>query len=248
MNVIDRVLDVARSQIGVTEYPPDSNNVKYNTAYYGREVWDGLWGCTFPWCVTYLWWCFKEAKASEYFYGGEKTENCGTLADYYEAKGQLIKYGYKRGDIVFFTFKKDYQHVGIIESVNADGTYTCIEGNTSNDAWGSQDNGGAVCKKRRWLMNICAGARWIDEDDDMDINGLMKLLKNASTEERKAIGKELDNCVNAYRRELPCPDWAVKEWTAAQEHGITDGTRPMAYSTRVETSIMCNRSVYGKEE
>ena len=248
MNVIDRVLDVARSQIGVTEFPPDSNDVKFNTAYYGREVWNGLWGCEFPWCVTYLWWCFDKAGASEYFYGGKKTANCGTLADYYMDKGQFVRYGYKRGDIVFFAFSKEFQHVGIIESVNKDGTYTCLEGNTSNDAWGSQDNGGAVCRKNRLLMSICGAARWYNEDDEMTIDDFMKLIKTATPEQRKEIGKELDNCVNAYRRELPCPDWAVKEWTAAQEHGITDGTRPMAYSTRLEAGIMCNRSAYGKEK
>lgn len=247
MNIIDKVLDVCASQIGVTEYPPNSNDVKFNTAYYGREVWDGLWGCTFPWCVTYLWWCFKEAKASKYFYGGEKTANCGTLADYYEANGQLIKHGYKRGDIVFFSFKKDYQHVGIIESVNKDGTYTCLEGNTSNDAWGSQANGGAVCRKIRLLMNICAGARWYNEDDDMDINGLIKLLKDATPEQRKDIGKELDSCVKSYRVGLSFPASMIPELERAKEHGITDGSRPMDYSTRGEVAIMADRAVYGKE-
>lgn len=164
MNPIDKVLDICRSQIGVTEYPPDSNNVKYNTTYYGQPVYDGLWGCNFPWCVVFLWWCFRAADESKYFFGGGRTANCGTLADYYEAKGQLIKYGYKKGDIVFFNFGKEYQHVGIVESVNKDGTYTCIEGNTSDG--GSQDNGGKVCRKVRLLMNICAGARWYKEEDD----------------------------------------------------------------------------------
>lgn len=178
MNPIDKVLDIARSQIGTTEYPPDSNNVKYNTAYYGREVWNGLWGCEFPWCVTFLWWCFNKAELSDLFYGGRKTAGCGTLSDYYIAKGQFVTYGYKKGDIVFFQFKgKEFQHVGIIESVNKDGTYTCIEGNTSNDAWGSQDNGGAVCRKVRLLMNICgAGRPNYEEDDYMTRDEILKEL------------------------------------------------------------------------
>lgn len=248
MNVIDKVLEVCASQIGVTEYPPNSNNVKYNTAYYGRTVYDGLWDTVFPWCVTFLWWVFRAADAKELFFGGGRTANCGTLADYYIEKGQFVTHGYKRGDIVFLAFSTEFQHVGIIESVNADGTYTTIEGNTSSDAWGSQDNGGAVCRKIRYLMNICGAARPYNEgDDDMDINELMKLIKNASAEERKAIGKELDSCVNEYRRELPCPEWAEKEWKSAQDHGITDGTRPMTYSTRLEAGIMCDRAVYGKK-
>lgn len=239
--MIDRVLDIARSQIGVTEYPPNSNNVLYNTAYYGQPVYDGLWGCTFPWCVTFLWWCFRAADASEYFYGGYRTANCGTLADYYEVHGQLIKYGYKRGDIVFFEFSSEYQHVGIIESVNADGTYTTIEGNTSLN--GSQDNGGAVCSKIRYPMNICGAARWYEEDDDMDINGLIKLLKDATPEERKEIGKELDSCVYEYRVKLESPGWAEEELQEAKDMGITDATRPMVYGTRLESAIMCKRAV-----
>ena len=31
-----KVIDLAKSQIGVKEQPADSNTVKYNTAYYGK--------------------------------------------------------------------------------------------------------------------------------------------------------------------------------------------------------------------
>ena len=241
MNTIDKVLDICRSQIGVTEYPPNSNNVKYNTTYYGQPVYDGLWGCNFPWCVVFLWWCFRAADASEYFFGGGRTANCGTLADYYEERGQLVKYGYKKGDIVFFDFGKEYQHVGIIESVNKDGTYTTIEGNTSDI--GSQDNGGAVCRKVRFLMNICAAARWYEEDEDMDVLSLINAIKSASPEERKALGKQLDECVYEYRVKMETPGWAEDELQEAKDAGITDATRPMVYATRLETASMCKRAV-----
>lgn len=239
MNTIDKVLDICRSQIGVTEYPPNSNNVKYNTTYYGQPVYDGLWGCNFPWCVVFLWWCFRAADASEYFFGGGRTANCGTLADYYEERGQLIKYGYKKGDIVFFDFGKEYQHVGIIESVNKDGTYTTIEGNTSDI--GSQDNGGAVCRKVRFLMNICAGARWYEEDEDMDISKLIDIIKDASPEERRELGEQLDGSVRSYRLSLTFPNTMQGELDAAKALGITDGSRPMDYCTRGEAAIMDKR-------
>ena len=210
MNAIDKVLDIARSQIGITEYPPDSNNVKYNTAYYGREVWDGLWECTFAWCVVFLWWCFRAADESEYFFGGGKTSNVGTLADYYMAHGQFVTYGYKKGDIVFFQFKgKEFQHVGIIESVNKDGTYTCIEGNTSNDAWGSQDNGGAVCRKVRLLMNICGGARWYNEKEEDDYMTKAEILK------------ELGDVWIAKYDDLP--EWAKPDVRWMLDNGIING-------------------------
>lgn len=223
MNTIDKVLDICRSQIGVTEYPPNSNNVKYNTTYYGQPVYDGLWGCNFPWCVVFLWWCFRAADASEYFFGGGRTANCGTLADYYEERGQLVKYGYKKGDIVFFDFGKEYQHVGIIESVNKDGTYTTIEGNTSDG--GSQDNGGKVCKKVRLLMNICAGARWYKEEDE------------TMTDE------EIFNAYNRYALNRKVPKDMQTEYNEAIDMGITDGSRPMGVCTRIESTLLTLRAI-----
>ena len=49
-----RFLEIAASQVGVTEYPSGSNKVKYNTWYYGREV-SGEW---YPWCMVFIEWCF----------------------------------------------------------------------------------------------------------------------------------------------------------------------------------------------
>ena len=49
-----RLIAIALSQVGVTEWPADSNTVKYNTWYYGREV----SGSAYPWCVVFLVWCF----------------------------------------------------------------------------------------------------------------------------------------------------------------------------------------------
>ena len=34
----ERILSAAQAEIGVKESPANSNSVKYNTAYYGREV------------------------------------------------------------------------------------------------------------------------------------------------------------------------------------------------------------------
>lgn len=48
-----------------------------------------------------------------------------------------------------------------------------------------------------------------------------------------------------YRRELdalPASNWAVDELNAAEDAGITDGTRPRAFVTREESAIMSLRS------
>lgn len=36
MATAEKILEIARSQIGTRESPANSDNVKYNTAYYGR--------------------------------------------------------------------------------------------------------------------------------------------------------------------------------------------------------------------
>ena len=56
------VLQIAEWQEGVVEMPSNSNKVKYNTAYYGREV----SGRAYPWCMTFVWWVFREAGFSLY--------------------------------------------------------------------------------------------------------------------------------------------------------------------------------------
>ena len=163
-----QLLDIALAQLGTKESPAGSNNVKYNTAYYGREVYDGLWETTFPWCVVFLWWCFREAGASALFYGGDKTASCGTLLGYYRARGQTVTDGdYQPGDLLFYNFTggSDPEHVGLCESFGG-ATVMSIEGNTGigNDA-----NGGAVMRRSRTLGQIVGAARPLYEmEDTMD--------------------------------------------------------------------------------
>lgn len=54
----DMVVKTALSQVGVKEKPRNSNNVKYNTWYYGRKV----SGDKYPWCMVYVCWCFAHVK------------------------------------------------------------------------------------------------------------------------------------------------------------------------------------------
>ena len=58
MATAEKILEIARSQIGTRESPANSDNVKYNTAYYGREV-----SGKYPWCAVFVWWVFREAGA-----------------------------------------------------------------------------------------------------------------------------------------------------------------------------------------
>lgn len=150
------ILKIAQSQIGIKEDPPDSNHVKYNTQFYGRPV----YGSKYPWCCAFVWWVFKEANAPALFYDGQKTAFCPTAMNWFKNKGQFVTGGYRPGDVVFFNFnhnpKNEPGHIGIIESVNPDGSLQCIEGNTSLDC---DDNGGSVMRRTRKLSLVVGAGR-----------------------------------------------------------------------------------------
>lgn len=146
------VLYAAASQVGTTEKPAGSNAVKYNEAFYGRKV----SGSAYPWCVTFVWWVFRQAGFSLY-----KTASCTALVDRYReaSPSQIIQGSYRPGDLVFFDFsgrRAKTEHVGIVESVAADGTLTTIEGNTGS---GSNANGGAVMRRARKPGLVTCGIR-----------------------------------------------------------------------------------------
>lgn len=146
------VLFAAASQVGITESPAGSNRVKYNTAYYGREV----SGSAYPWCMAFVWWVFRQAGLSLY-----QTASCSAMVGRYKAQapGQVIRGNYRPGDIVFFDFtgrRSKTEHVGIVAKVRADGTLETIEGNTGS---GNDANGGAVMRRVRKTYLVTCGVR-----------------------------------------------------------------------------------------
>lgn len=141
MPTVNQILVLAQSQIGTTEYPPDSNNVVYNTAYYGHEV----SGSAYPWCCTFVWWVFAQFTPCLV----KKTASCMDLAQWFKDNGQWHA-SPQPGDVVFFKFNTNDRwtnHVGIVKEVIDNGVKIIdIEGNTSAS---SDDNGGAVQLRTR---------------------------------------------------------------------------------------------------
>ena len=154
MPTANDIIKKAQKEIGVKENPAGSNKVKYNTDYYGRAV----IGNAYPWCCTFIWWIFKTCGAANLFCGGKKTAYCPTVENYYKSIGQWFTSNPKVGDLVLFDFSRKgiASHIGILEKINADGTYTTIEGNTGvgNDA-----NGGMVMRRIRKKAGIRGFAR-----------------------------------------------------------------------------------------
>lgn len=147
---VTSVIETARGELGVTEYPPGSNRVKYWNDY--DKSWQGQ-----PWCVAFLWWCFQRAGENMAFFAGAKTASCGTLGRWYKAQGATVPITeVKPGDIVLLNFHGGLsaEHCGLVTDVVGFGLVKTIEGNTSPGEEGSQDNGGCVAAKTRTAAQI----------------------------------------------------------------------------------------------
>jgi len=111
--------------------------------------WYGL--PTGQWCAMFISWCADQAGAQDII---PKHAYAPSGAGWFKAKGQWRGgiSGIARGDVVYYDFPglpNRISHVGIVESVNGDGSVNTIEGNTSGMAGGSQRNGGLCARKRR---------------------------------------------------------------------------------------------------
>ena len=83
-----------------------------------------------------------------------KTDSCPTMGDYAIKKKMNVSWsGRKKGDIVLFDFNHNgtSDHIGVVESVNSNGTITTIEGNTGS---GSNTNGGQVQRRTRKKSDV----------------------------------------------------------------------------------------------
>lgn len=141
-----QIVAKAQEYLGVMENPANSNNVIFNTHYYGHEV-SGSW---YPWCMAFVWDIFRMAGASDLFYDGGKCAGCTTFMNWAKKKGQFVTSNYKPGDVMLYNFDNidDADHTGICIGTYSGGV-VAIEGNTSASTYGSQDNGGIVAEKRR---------------------------------------------------------------------------------------------------
>lgn len=162
MPTIKQILDLAESQVGTTEYPPDSNNVIYNTDYYGHEV----SGSSYSWCAVFVWWCFSQFTPCLV----KKTASCQDMAQWFKDNGQWIEPGKQLpGDVAFYKFDTNSRwtnHTGIVKDVLGASDINAVEGNTSEK--GSQDNGGAVLIKHRTSNIVGYGRPKYDEYNSDD--------------------------------------------------------------------------------
>ena len=117
----------ARTQIGQAEFPPGSNEspriAEYRSAVQGAVVG--------PWCADFASWCAAQA-GIPLGENGEGFQSVGALWEWAEGSGRAIPASEGSpapGDLIVW----GSDHVGIIESVDPDGTIHTIEGNSSDE-------------------------------------------------------------------------------------------------------------------
>lgn len=211
MATVKELLSIAEKQIGMTEWPQNSNKVKYNTWYYGREV----SGSAYPWCMAFVQWCYNEAGMRLPY----KTASCSALLDWYKKNHpQCVVTRPQPGDVVIY----DFGHTGIVESGNAV-KVTAIEGNTTAGSSGSQSNGGGVYRRirntscvRAYIRPIAAMQTAEKEDDEM-------LTYEQWMEYQARYRKELqDNDSGSWSEEAR--QWAVDAGLIAGNGTAPDGS------------------------
>ena len=185
MATVSELLDIARRQIGTKESPPNSNNVRYNTWYYGREV----SGAAYPWCMVFVQWVFDQAKVKL----PTRTASCGALMRAAQSAGCWVTGDYRPGDVVIYDFPGGAatDHCGIVESV--DGTYiSAIEGNTSS---ASDADGGAVERRARKFSQIVGAVRpsYDKEVDEVRYNTVEECPSWARETIQKLVNREYLN-------------------------------------------------------
>ena len=137
MATANSLLTIAESYLGTKESPRGSNNVLFNTWYYGRTV----SGSAYPWCAVFVSYCLNKAGITNI----GKFASCGAMINANKSRYHSGYSGIKRGDIVFYSFSSAHDHTGIVKSVGSS-TIEAIEGNTSLT---SNDNGGNVMQRTR---------------------------------------------------------------------------------------------------
>jgi hypothetical protein len=134
------MVNLARNEIGVTEQPPGSNESPRIAQF--RQATAGASGPG-PWCAYFVSWAAREAGVPI----GDAGQGFGRVDDVWawgQRSGKALPAGAtpSPGDLIVWD-----EHIGIVESVGADGSIQTIEGNSSNmvarRSYGS-DGGGAV--------------------------------------------------------------------------------------------------------
>lgn len=128
-NKVSNAINLAKSQIGVTEDGNSNNSAEVNKYRFGKANGN-------PWCASFVSWCYGQGQKGnnkQTFGFDESTQNIRRKAEKagkYSAKTS----GYKPqvGDLAVWKYSENSGHVGIVSKVNRDGSFQVVEGNCGN--------------------------------------------------------------------------------------------------------------------
>ncbi|UGS33754.1 CHAP domain-containing protein [Capillimicrobium parvum] len=121
-----RMLQIASAEVGQAEQPPGSNDSTRIAQYRAATAGSGVG----PWCAYFTSWVANQAGAPI----GEAGQGFGavqSVADWAQRTGRWTAAGSgapQPGDLIVWGGR----HIGIVESVGADGSISTIEGNSSD--------------------------------------------------------------------------------------------------------------------
>lgn len=139
-NAGQAIVNLVRNEVGVSEQPPGSNDSP-RIAHYRRATAGSGVG---PWCAYFVSWAAREAGVPI----GDQGQGYGLVDDVWawgQRTGKAIPASGatpQPGDLIVWD-----EHIGIVESVGADGSISTIEGNSSdrvNRRTYGRDGGGAI--------------------------------------------------------------------------------------------------------
>lgn len=153
-----RAIKLASSQIGTKESPAGSNNVKYNTWYYGHPV----NGANYSWCAVFVSWVLTHIGLADFKYAyvpavvndARDRKHGLTVVSVAAAKAAIAQ-----GSVVVACYdwpgesKGLADHIGIVKRFLSDTEIEAIEGNT---AVGNDSNGGEVMLRQRNVSLVLA--------------------------------------------------------------------------------------------
>jgi hypothetical protein len=121
------IVNLVRNEIGVKEQPPGSNDAPRIAQFRQATAGSGVG----PWCAYFTSWAAREAGVPL----GDNGQGFGRVDDVYawaQKTGKAIPntggdVKPQPGDLIVWD-----EHIGVVESVEADGTIKTIEGNSSD--------------------------------------------------------------------------------------------------------------------
>ena len=123
--VVQRLREIERAELDVRRIG-HTNDVKYNTAYYGYRV-SSSSGELYAWCVVFQWWCFQKAGIDTSIF--PKGNNVFATRDWFKAPPRKAFFHKpKVGDLVIYK----ESHMGFVEKLLSDNRIQTIEGNFGN--------------------------------------------------------------------------------------------------------------------